>query len=344
MSNPSGVDRNLRRTRDILWQAPEVNLVALFSPEHGFAAAAPDAAKVASMADPQTGLPIYSLYGETYRPTEAMLQNVDVIVCDLQDVGVRFYTYVWTVSYILDAAGEYGVEVVILDRPNPLGGNTIAGPLIDEPYLSFVGRFPIPISHGLTLGELAQMVNAIWNPQPAKLTVIPCAGWSRSMTWDDTGLPWIPPSPAMPHDSTVQQYPGACLIEGTQLSEGRGTALPFEVVGAPWINAVQLADHLNAQQWPGVVFRPHTFMPTDSKWRGAMCHGVQVHITDMAVWRPIAVWLGVIREICLLYSDQFAWLPPQSTGVEAGEFHHFDRLVGSDTVRHQIDAGVALAT
>lgn len=344
MSNPSGVDRNLRRTRDILWQAPEVNLVALFSPEHGFAAAAPDAAKVASMADPQTGLPIYSLYGETYRPTEAMLQNVDVIVCDLQDVGVRFYTYVWTVSYILDAAGEYGVEVVILDRPNPLGGNTIAGPLIDEPYLSFVGRFPIPISHGLTLGELAQMVNAIWNPQPAKLTVIPCAGWSRSMTWDDTGLPWIPPSPAMPHDSTVQQYPGACLIEGTQLSEGRGTALPFEVVGAPWINAVQLADHLNAQQWPGVVFRPHTFMPTDSKWRGAMCHGVQVHITDMAVWRPIAVWLGEIREIRMLYPDQFAWLPPQSTGVEAGEVHHFDRLIGSDTVRHQIDAGVALAT
>jgi uncharacterized protein YbbC (DUF1343 family) len=342
MTNPSGIDREFRSTVDILRQALRKNLVALFSPEHGLAAAAPDAEKVESVTDQRTGLPIYSLYGDTYRPTDAMLADVDVIVCDVQDVGVRFYTYVWTVSHILEAAGAHGVEVVILDRPNPLDGISIAGPLITKEFTSFVGRFPIPIQHGLTLGELAQMVNALWNPSPTRLTVIPCEGWSRDMTWADTGLPWVPTSPAIPHDSTVQQYPGACLVEGTRLSEGRGTALPFEVVGVPWINAVQLADHLNAQAWPGVVFRPHTFMPTDSKWRGETCHGVQVHITDIALWRPVEVWLGVIREIRAMYPDQFEWLPPHSAGVETGDVHHFDRLIGSDTVRHQIEAGASL--
>ena len=320
-----------------------MNLVALFSPEHGIAAAAPDAAKVASIRDSHTGLPIHSLYGATYRPTAEMLAEIDVIVCDLQDVGVRFYTYVWTVSHILEAAGEYGIEVVILDRPNPLGGLTVSGPLIDEEFISFVGRFPIPIRHGLTLGELAQMVNDNWNPYPATLTIVPCAGWVRAMTWADTGLPWVSPSPAMPHYSTVQHYSGACFVEGTRLSEGRGTALPFEVVGAPWINAAALADHLNEQRWEGTVFRSHTFMPTDSKWRDEICHGVQVHVVDRAAWHPLEVWLGVIREIRALYPDQFEWLPPQSAGVEAGDVYHFDRLLGSDTVRHHIDAGVPLS-
>jgi uncharacterized protein YbbC (DUF1343 family) len=343
MTNPSGVDRALRSTVDILWQAPQVNLVVLFSPEHGLTASAPDAEKIASMTDKRTGLPIYSLYGDTVQPTETMLADVDVIVCDVQDVGVRFYTYVWTVSHILEAAGKHGVEVVILDRPNPLGGVTVAGPSLDDRFSSFVGRFPIPIQHGLTLGELAQMVNATWNPTRAVLTVVSCEGWTRAMDWADTGLAWVSPSPAIPHISTVQQYPGACLVEGTRLSEGRGTALPFEVVGAPWIDAAALADHLNAQEWPGVRFRPHAFLPTDSKWRGKTCYGVQVHIQDIAAWCPIPVWLGVIRAIRWLYPDQFEWLPPQSGGVEAGGVHHFDRLIGSDAVRQQIDAGAALA-
>ena len=342
MTNPSGVDRTLRSTVDILWRAPQVNLVALFSPEHGLAASAPDAVKVASMIDKRTGLPIYSLYGDTLQPTETMLAEVDVLVCDVQDVGVRFYTYIWTVSHILEAAGKYGVEVVILDRPNPLGGVKIEGPSIDAGVTSFVGRFPIPIRHGLTLGELAQMVNVTWNPDPAALTIVRCEGWTRGMEWGDTGgLPWVPPSPAIPHISTVQQYPGACLVEGTRLSEGRGTALPFEVVGAPWIDAPELADHLNAQAWPGVCCRPHAFLPTSSKWRGETCFGVQVHVFDE--WQPITVWLGVIRATRLLYPDQFEWLPPQDGGVEAGGVRHFDRLIGSDTVRQQIDAGTGLA-
>jgi uncharacterized protein YbbC (DUF1343 family) len=340
LANPSSVDSRLHNTGTILWQAPSVNLIALFSPEHGFAASAPDAEKVASSRNKQTGLPVHSLYGETYRPTADMLTDIDVIVCDIQDIGVRYYTYIWTVTHILEAAGEYGVDVVILDRPNPLGGVEIVGPPIGERFTSFVGRFPVPICHGMTLGELAQMVNGIWNPTPAALTVVKCAGWQRSMGWEDTGLPWVSPSPAMPHLSTVQQYPGACLIEGTSLSEGRGTALPFEIVGAPWIDAPALARQLNAQQWDGVLFRPHTFEPTDSKWRGETCHGVQVHVLDAAKWRSVEVWLSIIRETRLLYPEQFEWLPPQSPGVEAGDVYHFDRLIGSDDVRRQIDTGV----
>ena len=340
LTNPSGVDRNLKSTFDILWEASEVNLTALFSPEHGFAAAAADAMKVASATDSRTGLPIHSLYGKTYQPTDSMLADVDVIVCDIQDIGLRYYTYIWTISHVLEAAGKYGTEVVILDRANPLGGITIAGPTVEEHYLSFVGRFPVPICHGMTVGEMSRMVNVKWNPTPAVLTIVQCDGWRRSMTWADTNLPWVPPSPDMPHLSTLKQYPGACLIEGTRLSEGRGTPLPFEVVGAPWIDRCKLAAHLNAQEWPGVRFRPHTFRPATSKWRGEACHGVQVYIVEESMWRPLDVWLGVICEIRLLYPDEFEWLPPHSLNVESGAVMHFDRLIGSDRVRHQIDAGL----
>lgn len=342
LTNPSGVDSTLRSTFDILWEVPQVNLTTLFSPEHGFAAAAADAVKVASTEDNQTGLPIHSLYGETYRPTASMLSDIDVLVCDIQDIGLRFYTYIWTISHVLEAAGENGIEVVILDRPNPLGGITMTGPTVEEDWLSFVGRFPVPIQHGLTVGEMSQMVNAIWNPTPATLTVVPCDGWQRSMAWGDTNLPWVPPSPDMPHLSTLKQYPGACLIEGTRLSEGRGTPLPFEVVGAPWIDGRQLAAHLNAQEWSGVRFRPHSFQPTTSKWRGEDCQGVQAHIFEDAVWQPLEVWLGVIREIRWLYPDQFEWLPPHSQNVESGAVMHFDRLIGSARVRQQIDAHVPI--
>ena len=343
LTNPSGVDRQLSSTYDIFRRATEVNLTAIFTPEHGFAAAAPDAAHIDSTIDRRTGLLVYSLYGQTYRPTAEMLAAVDVIVCDIQDIGVRYYTYAWTITHILEAAGEAGVEVMILDRPNPLGGITIAGPPVEPGFESLVGRFSVPIQPGLTLGELAQLVNATWNPTPAALTVVRCENWRRAYTWEQTGLPWTPTSPAMPHCATVRQYPGACLVEGTNLSDGRGTALPFEIVGAPWIDAPALADHLNAQGWTGVRFRPHTFLPTTSKWRDQTCCGVQAHITAPDRWQPIAVWLGVIRAIRRLYPDQFHWLPPESGGVEAGTVHHFDRLIGSDQVRQQIEAGVPLA-
>jgi uncharacterized protein YbbC (DUF1343 family) len=266
-----------------------------------------------------------------------MLAAVDLIVCDIQDVGVRFYTYAWTLSHLLEAAGELGIAVLILDRPNPLGGLWIDGPLLQEGLYSLVGRAPVPLQHGLTLGELMCLFNAEWNPTPCELEIIPCAGWQRSMRWSETGLAWVPPSPNMPQWSTAQHYPGACLVEGTNLSEGRGTALPFEIVGAPWIDAQALADQLNAQAMPGVLFRPQVFVPAASKFQGQTCYGVQAHSHDSAQFRPLLTWLNVIRTIRQCYPDDFAWLPPVK------ERYHFDRLIGNSIVRGQIDAGLPLA-
>ena len=338
LTNPSAVDARLRSAYRVLADAPQVDLRALFSPEHGIAAVAADGAAVASGVDARTGVPIFSLYGETLRPTAEMLAQVDVIVCDVQDIGVRYYTYAWTVSHVLEAAGEHGVPVIVLDRPNPLDGVSVQGPLLERAVASFVGRFPVPVRHGLTLGELADMVNTTWNATPAELSVIACAGWERAQPWEQIGRPWVPPSPAMAHLSTLHHYAGACLLEGTQLSEGRGTALPFEVVGAPWIDGEALADRLNADGWAepmGARFRPHVFRPSASKWAGELCGGVQVHIVDAARWRPLEVWLGVLVTIYAMYPDRFAWLPEPESGP-----HHFDRLIGGRWVRQQIEAHV----
>ncbi len=338
MTNPGATDAQFNTTYQLFTHAPEIQLVALFGPEHGFVGAAADGAEVNSSVDPRTGIPVYSLYGATFRPTAEMLKNVDVLVCDIQDIGVRYYTYLWTISYILEAAGEYGLEVMLLDRPNPLGGMVVAGPPLDPSVASFVGRHPIPVQHGMTLGEMAQFLNANYNPYPAKLTVIPCDGWRRAMTWQDTGRAWVPTSPAIGHLSAVQHYPGACFLEGTALSEGRGTTLPFEVVGAPYIDSVALAESLNAQNWPGVRFRPHSFQPTASKWAGQECQGVQAHITDLAQWRPIETWLKAICHIRALYPEQFEWSPIHPKTGRC----HFDLLTGSSTMRDAIEAGASV--
>jgi uncharacterized protein YbbC (DUF1343 family) len=327
LTNPSAVDSAFISTYDILRRESGVNLTALYSPEHGLAAAVADGEKVASTVDPATGLPIHSLYGETQRPTRDMLADVDIVVVDIQDIGVRYYTFTWTVSHLLEAAGEYGVEVLILDRPNPLGGH-VAGAGFDSQFASLVGRYPVPTQPGMTLGELAQLFNAAWNPYPAKLSVIPCEGYHRDMPWAETGLAFVPPSPNMPHLVTAQHYPGSCLVEGTSLSEGRGTALPFEIVGAPGIDGVALADTLNAQGWAGVRFRAHTFRPTASKFAGETCGGVQAHITDARAYQPLPVWLGVLGAIYRQFP--FSWNP------------HFTRLMGSDLVQPLIQAGVSL--
>jgi uncharacterized protein YbbC (DUF1343 family) len=327
LTNPSAVDSALVSTYAILQRAENVNLVALFSPEHGLTADAADGESVTSKIDPLTGLPVYSLYGATERPTRDMLENIDVIVVDIQDIGVRYYTFTWTMSHVLEAAGEYGVEVIILDRPNPLGGFPTGAPL-DMQFSSLVGRYPVPTQPGMTLGELAQLFNATWNPHPAQLTVIRCKGYTRSMDWLETGLPLVPPSPNMPHLVTAQHYPGACLVEGTSLSEGRGTALPFEIVGAPGIDGIALAGTLNAQGWDGVCFRPHVFKPTASKHAGIVCEGVQAHITDSSSYQPVQVWLGVLSIIYRQYP--FVWN------------RHFTRLIGSDTVQPLIENGTLL--
>lgn len=336
-SNMSAVNRDLRTTYDVLRNATNVQLAALFGPEHGFSAMAQDGISVDSSTDPLTGLPVYSLYGASERPTQEMLAGIDLMICDIQDIGVRYYTFLWTVTHILEACGEYGVPVLILDRPNPLGGAIDGGTLQPE-LSSLVGRFPIPIQHGLSLGELAKMLNALHNQNPAEVSVIACDGWQRQQTWDQIGRAFVAPSPNMPHFVTAQHYPGACLIEGTTLSEGRGTPLPFEVVGAPYIDGFELAEVLNAQMLPGVRFRPHQFQPNASKYNGQSCGGVQAHITGPD-YRPLPAWLTVIQIIRSLYADDFAWLPPHAPGA----MQHFDRLIGSADVRQQIEQGASFA-
>lgn len=338
LTNSGAVDHNLTSTYEIFATEPRVNLVALFSPEHGIVASALDAVLIENSVDKRTGVPIYSLYGDTKRPTADMLKNIDVLVCDIQDIGARFYTYIWTISYILEACGENNIDVLILDRPNPLG-DIVAGSPLNETYSSFVGRFDIPIRHGMTVGELSLMVNQRWNATPANCTIIPCSGWKRTTLWNELGLEFVPTSPAIPHFCTVLHYTGSCFLEGTMLSEGRGTSLPFEVVGAPYIHADSLAKRLNALNLQGVRFRPHSFYPTAGKFRDETCNGVQAHILNQSTFDPLATWLSVIVEIRNIYRDEFEWLPPIQQEYEQGTLFHFDRLIGDSEPRIKIDAG-----
>ncbi len=334
VTNLSAVDGLLVTTYQRFLDAEPVQLTAFFSPEHGFAGTAADGLKLSSSVDPRSGLPVYSLYGHMLAPTPDMLREIDILVCDLPDVGVRYYTYLWTISHILESCGAHGTPVMLLDRPNPLGDQVTGGPLRPG-FESFVGRFNVPIRHGMTLGELAQMINVKWNPTPADLIVIPMQGWHPTTNTTAHNRPFVPPSPNLPRLSAVQQYPGACLVEGTTLSEGRGTALPFEVVGAPGLDAFSLTDALNAIRVPGVRFRPYRFTPTASKHAGESCDGVQVHITDAAAYDPINTWLRVILTIRHEFPTVFGWLPPH----QPGGLYHFDRLIGSDQPRQLIDTG-----
>lgn len=336
ITNASSVTRDLRPNVDALRHAG-INLVALFGPEHGFSASAPDAAHVASEHDARTGLPVYSLYGETRKPTREMLANVDVLLFDLQDVGVRFYTYTTTLALTLEACAENRIPLIVLDRPNPINGNTLEGAILHPTLQSFIGHGPLPLRYGMTLGELAQFYNAELNIG-AELDVIPMRGWQRAMWFDDTGLPWTAPSPGIPHFATSIVYPGMCFIEGTNLSEGRGTALPFEIVGAPWLDGYALAEELNARQLPGVRFRPVTFTPLASKHAQQVCYGVQVHVTDRAALRAVAVGLHVIAACRAQHSSRFEFLKASWEGRPP----HLDLLTGDVRARATLEAGASL--
>ena len=309
-------------------------LVALFAPEHGVHAHVADGMAVSFTTDPRTGLPVYSLYGKMKKPSAGMMHGIDVLLFDIQDVGVRFYTYIWTMSYVLEAAAEFGVPLIVLDRPNPIGGQVIEGPMLEPGYESFVGRYLVPLRHGLTIGELARLFDGELELN-ADLTVVPAEGWKRAMWFDQTGLPWVPPSPAMPKLDTAIVYPGMCLMEGTNVSDGRGTATPFECIGAPWIDGYGLADALNALSLPGVRFRPVFFTPSASKYVGETSQGVFVHVIDRARFRPLRTGLHVVSTIRSLWPDTFAW---RKTSWE-GRPPHFDLLTGNGWVREQIDNG-----
>jgi uncharacterized protein YbbC (DUF1343 family) len=332
----AAVPRPLTPTRLALQQAG-VNLVALFSPEHGLGAAAEDGATVGDATDPLTRLPVYSLYGATYRPTPAMLAGLDLLLYDIPDIGVRFYTYIWTLSHVLEACAEEGLPLWVLDRPNPLSGNLALaeGPMLDEHNLaSFVGRWSMPIRHSLTVGELARLWNAERN-LGVDLTVVPTSGWRRSHLWDATGLPFVPTSPAMPSAETVLVYPGACLFEGTNLSEGRGTAAPFRQVGAPWLDGHQVAAAFNEFGLPGVVARGVQFTPAASKFTGELCHGVMLHPLDANAFRPVTAGLHLIVAILRRHEIRFAWLPYPTAAAGAGH-GHFDRLIGDLRMRARL--------
>ena len=314
--------------------APISTLAALFAPEHGLATRVPDGTPVSFAVDSQTVLPVYSLYGELRNPTDAMLQDVDLLLFDIQDVGARFYTYIWTMSHVLEAAARFHLPVMILDRPNPINGLICEGPLLQPGYQSFVGRYPIPVRHGMTVGELARLFNETLNLD-ADLTVIEMEGWRRQMWFDETGLPWVPPSPAMPKLETAIVYPGTCLLEGANVSEGRGTAMPFECLGAPWIDGYALAGALHERALPGVRFRPTSFCPSTSKYAGEVCHGVYLHVMDRSTFQPLATGLHILSVLARLWPESFYWL---GTSWE-GRRPHFDLLIGTHWVRPALDRG-----
>ncbi len=300
-------------------------IAALFVPEHGFYGAAVAGERVASGYDEKRKVSIFSLYGETLKPLPEWLSGLDALLVDLPDVGCRFYTYAWTMSYLIEAASEAQLPVFVLDRPNPINGVHVEGKCQTEILGSLVGRFPIPIRHGMTLGELALWLQRNHFTQ-AQVKVIACKGWKRAMWWDETGLPWVSPSPAMATLDTATVYCGTCLVEGTNLSEGRGTSHPFEWIGAPFADEDEVANLLNKLGLPGVRFRPIRFVPATSKHAGEICRGVQVHVLDRNVFSPVRTGLCVVAAFKSLYPQQFSWR--EAT---------FDRLMGTKAVREAMD-------
>jgi len=322
---------------DVLVAQPDVQLVALFGPEHGIRGDVQDGIAIPSSIDKVTGLPVHSLYGPQKKPTPDMLADIDLLIYDMQDVGCRYYTYLYTLSYVMEAAAEQDIEVMILDRPNPLTGRLVEGPILDPGLSSFVGRYPIPPCYGLTIGELAHYMNREFQIN-CRLTVIPLDGWRRSLWFDQTGLPWVPPSPNIPTLDTAIVYPGTCLFEGTTISEGRGTTRPFEVIGAPWADGREVAAEMNGRGLPGVRFRPMSFVPTFSKHAGILCQGVQVHVMDRRIYRPFETGLHLVDAFVKLYPRDVVFLP---TSWE-GQPPHFDLLAGLPTLRDALWARVPI--
>ncbi len=338
----ASITRHLVSARDVLHRLCGGRLTALFGPQHGIAGEKQDnMIESAHGVDSELGIPVFSLYSETRRPTAAMLEHIDLLVVDLQDVGTRVYTFEWTTALALEACAEAGVPVVILDRPNPLGGLIMEGNLIRPGYESFVGLYPIPMRHGLTLGEIAALVNARLAGRrgvPAcELTVVPMEGWRRRMLFEETGLPWVLPSPNMPAPSTAAVYPGQVLLEGTNLSEGRGTTRPFEIWGAPWLDATTIEDRFRRRRLPGCVLRRHDFEPTFHKWVGEVCRGFQLHVTDRARYQPYLTSLALLQETARLHPGTFAWKQPPYEYVT--DRLPIDVLTGDPEVREAIESG-----
>jgi uncharacterized protein YbbC (DUF1343 family) len=336
--NPASVDHGLHHIADQLASHGRARLAALFGPQHGFRSDVQDNMIETRHAHDETRrVPVYSLYSEVREPTAEMLRDLDVLVIDLQDVGVRIYTYIYTMANCLKAARRHGLKVIVCDRPNPIGGLQVEGPVLVPGFESFVGMYPIPMRHGLTIGEIARLFNEEFGIG-ADLEVIAMEGWRREMYWDDTDLTWIISSPNIPTFDTTTVYPGGVLFEGTNVSEGRGTTRPFELIGAPWVVAERFAEAMNRRDLPGVYFRPAVFEPTFQKHAGKACAGVQIHARDRRTFRPVEAGVALIEAFRASDPNQFRWKdPPYEYEYEKMPI---DCLAGSATLRDQIDAGV----
>jgi len=336
--NHASLDRGFRHIVDRLAAAPDVTLAAIFGPQHGFRSDVQDnMIETAHADDAARRVPVYSLYSETREPTAAMLDGLDVLVVDLQDIGARIYTYIYTMANCLRACARHGIPVIVCDRPNPIGGHIVEGALLLEEFQSFVGQFQVPMRHGMTIGELARLFNEHFG-LGAALEIVKMDGWQRHIYADETGLPWVMPSPNMPTLDTAFVYPGTVLFEGTLLSEGRGTTRPFELTGAPWIPAESVAQRLNSLALPGVHFRPAVFEPTFQKHARQTCGGCQIHVIDREQFRPVLVGVALLAMYHELDPARFAWRQPPY------EYEHekmpIDILAGSGTLRQQIESGV----
>ncbi len=352
ITNPTGVDRLLKSDVELFLSRPEIKLKALYGPEHGANVGVQAGETVSYYIDKNYGLPVFSLYrpdagaaakapkdpdarmrfldtmeaGKTLE--DEMLRGIDVMLYDMQDVGTRVYTYISTMAYAMEACARNGVPFIVLDRPNPIGG-AAEGPILEYPeFASFIGVFPIPLRHGLTTGELAMLFNAKFLEDKVKLTVVPMDNWTRDEYYDESRLPWVIPSPNMPTLDTAVVYPGQVMIEGTSVSEGRGTTRPFELFGAPWIDGYALAKSLNALAIPGVAFREASFTPTFSKYQGELCGGCQIHVLDRGAYRPVETALSVVKAIRDAYPEKFKF-----------DAHYFDRVMGTSKVREALEAG-----
>jgi uncharacterized protein YbbC (DUF1343 family) len=332
VTNPSGVNSRLQATSDILHQHSQITLTALFGPEHGIRGAIYAGEKIDNATDLKTGIPVFSLYGKTRKPTPEMLNDVDIILIDIQDIGLRAYTYIYTMAKVMEAAAESGKKVIVLDRPNPLGGYRVEGNLVKQRYFSFVGLYPIPYQHGMTIGELALLFNSEFDIK-CDLQVIPMIGWKRSMLWEDTGLIWVPTSPHVPHWRSIL-YMGATGTFGELrvLSEGVGYTSPFELVGAPWIDGEKFSDHLNRINLPGVYFRPVYFKPYYAHHAGQVCQGAQLHITNTQLFKPYTTGLNIMQVHMKLY-------PQQNLFKKKNRVNMFDKVVGNNDIRKSLLAG-----
>lgn len=335
LCNPASVDCRLHHAGGLILRQFPTELTALFTPQHGFHSDKQDnMIESDDLFDSFLQVPVYSLYGKTRRPTQQMFDAIDVLLIDLQDVGTRVYTFIYTMAYCMEAAKQYGKRILVFDRPNPVGGRAVEGNLLHPSLSSFVGRYPIPIRHGMTIGELAKLFNNHFRIG-CDLTVIPMKGWQRAMYFSQTGLPWVAPSPNLPTPASALVYPGQVIWEGSNVSEGRGTTQPFELFGAPFVTPEKMLHALEKESFPGIVLRPVGFEPTSNKWAGKLCRGFQIHVIDPDRYAPYGTSLRLLRAILSLYGDRFSWKTPPY------EYDHhnlpIDLIIGDTSIRKRIE-------